>query len=619
MKSSLLFLLIFNFFITCFSQINGNPILQDNKSNAIAHISKEVIVQHRGQTLAQLLNEQPGIIVNGAYQPAGSLVNIYMEGTMGGHTLIMLDGLPIWDPSSIPDYFDINTFPLDIIEQIDIYHGAQSALAGNSAIAGVINIITKKNNLAKPFEFNASQSFGSLNTINTSLNISGQQNKWKYNASYSRNTSDGFSYAYDSTNKIGFDNDGFNNDIIKAQIEYAATKNDRFNAHCIYSRYKADTDADVFSDIDSYYYNDKQIITGIGYQHKNNKTLLVANYSYFHNTRNYHFDDFSYDVYNGESHFAELYFKSPVHKRILFAGGIDYKYGFMGNTFFDSNNGYGYHFYPSVIMASAYSSLMYLSKDSSLNIQIAGRIYHHSTTGNRFDYSIISNYNFSNNVSFNAGISTGSKSPCIFQLYNDYGFGNPNLVPEIITHYQIGLSYNNESIKQQIRCFYSDMNDIINVQSDVGIYTNFSKEKCWGLQYEIDWKINQHLKLSGNYAFVAGNDFTKDRTSFYDTVTYPYLIRRPEHMINLGIHYTHKPFKIGITAKYSGDFHDISNGFPEYTMPHFIVMNLYSSYNFNKHFQLFINAQNMLNNTFFDVMGYNSIPLIVNGGLNYTL
>ena len=160
---------------------------------------------------------------------------------------------------------------------------------------------------------------------------------------------------------------------------------------------------------------------------------------------------------------------------------------------------------------------------------------------------------------------------------------------------------------------------MINVQSDVGTYTNFSKEKCWGIQYEINWEINNNFSLSGNYAFVTGNDYTKDRISFYDTVTYPYLIRRPEHMINIGIHYTHKPFKIGITAKYSGNFHDISNGLPEYIMPHFIVMNLYSSYYFNKHFQMFINAQNILNNTFFDVKGYNSIPLLVTGGLSYTL
>ena len=89
--------------------------------------------------------------------------------------------------------------------------------------------------------------------------------------------------------------------------------------------------------------------------------------------------------------------------------------------------------------------------------------------------------------------------------------------------------------------------------------------------------------------------------------------------MNIGIHYSDKIFKVGLTAKYSGNFHDISNGFPEYTMPHFLVMNLYSSYNFNKHFQLFINTQNILNNTFFDVKGYNSIPLLVNFGLSYRL
>ena len=74
-----------------------------------------------------------------------------MRGASSGRTLILLDGIPVSDPSMINNEFDLNLFSINDIERIEICKGAQSTLYGSDAIAGVINIITVKKDVNKPF------------------------------------------------------------------------------------------------------------------------------------------------------------------------------------------------------------------------------------------------------------------------------------------------------------------------------------------------------------------------------------------------------------------------------------------------------------------------------------
>ena len=65
-------------------------------------------------------------------------------GASAGNILILLDGIPVNDPSVITNYFDLNFITLDQVERIEILKGGQSTLYGSDAVSGVINIISKK-------------------------------------------------------------------------------------------------------------------------------------------------------------------------------------------------------------------------------------------------------------------------------------------------------------------------------------------------------------------------------------------------------------------------------------------------------------------------------------------
>ena len=147
------------------------------------------------------MNQQPGLNINGADNNLGTNQTVYTRGASSANTLILLDGVPLYDPSGITNEFDLNNFALDNIERIEILKGSQSTLYGSDAVAGVINIISKKGE-KKPFNLNVDLSAGSYDTYKENISLSGTNGKGQtYFISYNKIDSKGFSSAYDSTGK----------------------------------------------------------------------------------------------------------------------------------------------------------------------------------------------------------------------------------------------------------------------------------------------------------------------------------------------------------------------------------------------------------------------------------
>ena len=107
-------------------------------------VTRQDIDHSVGKDLAQVLNEQTGIIVNGANSNPGKDKSIFFRGASDKYTLILLDGIPLNDPSQLGGQYDIRLIPLNTIDRIEILKGSQSVLYGSNAVAGVINIITRK-------------------------------------------------------------------------------------------------------------------------------------------------------------------------------------------------------------------------------------------------------------------------------------------------------------------------------------------------------------------------------------------------------------------------------------------------------------------------------------------
>jgi vitamin B12 transporter len=123
---------------------NRFPQKQLMTGKVMTVITRKDIEESPFTQVGELLNRQAGINVIGSNNAPGANPDLYMRGAGTGNVLVLVDGNPAYDASTIRSTFDLNFIPLGEIERIEILKGGQSTVYGSDAVAGVINIITKK-------------------------------------------------------------------------------------------------------------------------------------------------------------------------------------------------------------------------------------------------------------------------------------------------------------------------------------------------------------------------------------------------------------------------------------------------------------------------------------------
>ncbi|MFP6663141.1 MAG: TonB-dependent receptor [Deltaproteobacteria bacterium] len=106
-------------------------------------ISRKEIEASKYDGVVDVIRNLPGLHVQQA-GTRGSLASIYMRGLDPNHTLILLDGVVLNDPTNARGgSFDLSTLDLLNLEQIEVVRGPVSAVHGSDALAGAIQIRTR--------------------------------------------------------------------------------------------------------------------------------------------------------------------------------------------------------------------------------------------------------------------------------------------------------------------------------------------------------------------------------------------------------------------------------------------------------------------------------------------
>jgi vitamin B12 transporter len=74
----------------------------------------------------------------------GQAATLRIRGGEARHTLVLIDGVRVNDPSTGASEFDLQCAGSGDIERIEVLRGPQSALYGSDAVGGVVSIITRK-------------------------------------------------------------------------------------------------------------------------------------------------------------------------------------------------------------------------------------------------------------------------------------------------------------------------------------------------------------------------------------------------------------------------------------------------------------------------------------------
>jgi vitamin B12 transporter len=590
---------------------------QNGTSKVITVISAAQIQQNAGRTIAQLLNEQAGLSLPGALSNLGTVPSIYMRGAASGRTLILLDGAPVGDPSMISNEFDLNLVPLNQVERIEILKGAQSTLYGSDAIGGVINIITKSKGGG-----GGGFSYGSYGTKQGNFQFNTNVKKLDFAIGFENQNADGFSSAKDITNNGNFDKDGYQNNsfFVKAKYQIDTLWNLQLSSRK--TAYKAAIDYGGFMDDKDNEFKNATTMSGLVLKYKKAKTNFQLQYQYTTQDRTYFNDSvdrkytiFENNQYQGKTHFADAFLSTPINKNIQWIIGTDFRYGSYNQTY-ESISQYGPYnddFKDTFQLQNAlYTSILINDNAKKWLLELGARYNNHNRFGNNQTFTFNPSYVLTDQVRLIASVSTGFKAPSLYQLsYND------QLKAETSFNTELGISfrkgqvfaravYYNRNIKNGIDYNYIDYN-----------FFNFIQQKVNGLEIEIQHPINEQHVFSLNYTLMNGQETNQNRITTTDTITYNYLLKRPKHSLNAQWNYAiNNKWNASLTGRFISERFDVGGyASPDVTLGYYTLLNANIQYKWSKRVVVFANGQNLLNDNFSEVNGYNAIGRMVQFGI----
>jgi vitamin B12 transporter len=111
---------------------------------SLSVLDADRIERQHGRDVLDLLRTTAGI---SATQPGGpgGISEVFLRGAESNFTVVLIDGVRVNDPSNPRGGgYDFSTVAADDIERIEVARGALSAVHGSDAMAGVVNIITRR-------------------------------------------------------------------------------------------------------------------------------------------------------------------------------------------------------------------------------------------------------------------------------------------------------------------------------------------------------------------------------------------------------------------------------------------------------------------------------------------
>lgn len=576
----------------------------------IVVINRQQIEQSLGKDLSQLLNEQSGVSINGAFSNPGKDKAVYLQGAATQYTLILVDGIPVNDPSSVGGAFDLRLFSLSNVERIEIVKGSMSTLYGSDAIAGVINIITKTAS-ENTFQVDGQASYGSFNSFNGALGVNGRTGIFVYNVNFNRESSDGISEAQDLGNN-NFDKDGFSRNALTSNFLIQPSDNFKITPFLNISKFGGDYDGGSFQDgpetFDGELFN-----PGVQLRYGIEDFVLNARYNFTDTYRIFRsaFGDFQY---SGKQHNADVFLTEEVIPKLNALVGLSYQH-FEFDDFANPNG------FPTSQLTSPYLSL-FLENIGNLNAEVGFRVNNHSEYGTNTTFNFSPAYNFSEQFRVLASVSSGFKAPTLSELFGPFG-ANENLLPQESISLDFGTEFYSLDGRVKLEAHYFTREVENQIIFFNGGYDNVSEQSDFGLELSGSMIVSNQISLNAFYNFVDGEQ-TINNTDGSQT-TNSGLIRRPKHKSGLGINLNLlKNLKLNLNTIYAGKTTDLFFDNTTFTqsevdLDSYVLLNAYAEYGFlSNQLSAFLDLKNITNAEYTEVYGFNTIGFAAKAGIRFT-
>ena len=588
-------------------------------ASSISVISDTDIGSSQKRFVKDLITEYASVSVtqSGAY---GAPAMIRIRGANPSQTLLIMDGMKVYDPASVDGAFNFAQLPFDNIQQIEITRGPQGALYGSDAIGGVINIESRKPD--KPF-FETGIEAGSFRTLDEYVNFGGYEKGLHYSFAYSQFNTRGISTADSVTNPSIHEVDPYVRKSFAGRLDYEVRDNLTIGATLrnIYARFRYDDSSPVWPwalrDNDQLIGKSNLFLYSIYVEHQPIEQYDYSiRYSYMNNLRK----DFDYpnglsDWYNGRAVRLDYQNNFHIFDFDVFTVGYDYLQELSDSYYADFANGISDPPKAFDRNSGFYIQNKIYFKDIIGSTQ-SMRVDKHSQFGTHNTYKIDVFYLAPTGTRLRGIYSTGFKAPSLYQLYAPANSamwflgGNTKLKPEDAKSYEIGIDQYlfGKTLKLSATYFHIRFSNLIKYFTDPvtfqGTYQNVSKAKSAGMEFGAEINIfDEKVRVSANLTSNKTMDYSTNRE----------LAKVPQNQFNINIDVNPiSKLALGIDINHTGRYFDVGAD----KIKQFTLVGLRADYAITKNFSIFGRIENLFNKHYQEVRGYGEPGINAYGGVN---
>jgi vitamin B12 transporter len=206
-----------------------------------------------------------------------------------------------------------------------------------------------------------------------------------------------------------------------------------------------------------------------------------------------------------------------------------------------------------------------------------------------------------------ASYGTGFKAPSLYQLYapaTAFGpIGNTNLKPEESKSYEAGFEQEiTDDLKMEITYFHSQLKNLIDFVWGQG-YVNIGKARIKGIESNINYKLLKNLTLTLGYTWMD----TENKENHTE------LARRPLNKLVFKLKNEIDRLSIFFDISYVGHRYSDTSG--TQLLKPYILSNLALNYKLRDNLEIFSRLENILDEKYEEVKGYQTPKFSAYAGL----
>ncbi len=489
----------------------------EDVGSSVTVLDAEEIELRAKTTVAELLRSVPGLEVARGGGP-GQLTSVFIRGGNSSHTLVLLDGVRVNDPST--GAFDFASLSTDNIERIEVVRGPQSTLYGSEAMAGVISITSKSG--GQGFQLSGLAEAGELDHRRWRLRVAGGNDRFDYAITASDESTDGVSAASERAGNV--EDDAFDLTSVTAALGFALGDDGRVDLTLRSFDGRVGNDGFDFvvgpiDDLDRL--QDREgLVASLRIENQLsrrwNQTFLIGfrDDELSGSDPNDFFSNFTVD-----SRSVEITAQSDIALS-------DYDVLSFGFSYDDRVSDSVGNFDESVDIISFFAQNAWSSPNDRFNLATGARYDDHSRFGDEITYRLSASWDVATATRLYGTFGTGFKAPTLNDLFFPF-FSNPDLLPETSEGFDLGLqqSFLEDRVVVDLTWFTTDFEDLIAFDFATFTPQNIAAATSEGLELTVKVRPNPWFQMAVSHTY---ND-TEDETTGLQ------LARRPEHRSTLDL------------------------------------------------------------------------------------